>query len=133
MSAAEDVVLLRLGTQIAHARQQRGLTQSQLAEAIGIEARSMQRIESGRTAPSLVRLVDIGEVLGIPPGRLLDAALGLPTRKSGAPLSGKGQAQLAREEVTLPDRALRRVWDRLRPEQRELALKLLRVLASQGG
>ena len=54
-----------LSSKIYHARKQKGLTQEQLADAMGISSRWLQRIESGRQWPSgrllyrLVRYLDI--------------------------------------------------------------------------
>lgn len=115
--------LLRLGSQIAHVRHERGLTQAGLAEDVGIDARSVQRIEAGRTAPSLERLCAIAESLGVRPGSLLDAAVG--ARKN--PTSW---ATSAREETARAEASLQRTWDRVPPARRALALKMLRVLAT---
>jgi transcriptional regulator with XRE-family HTH domain len=125
MSSRNAVLPLRLGSQIAHVRHERGLTQAELAEDVGIDARSIQRIEAGRTAPSLQRLCAIAESLGVRPGALLDAATG--ARKGNPPL-----ATAARDEGPggRVDGSLLRAWERVPPRRRALAIKVLRLLAT---
>jgi transcriptional regulator with XRE-family HTH domain len=122
MSKRSATFLLRLGSQIAHVRHERGLTQAGLAEDVGIDARSIQRIEAGRTAPSLERLCAIAESLGVRPGSLLDAAVG--ARRNPTAL-----ATSARDESSRAETSLQRAWERVPATRRALALKMLRLLA----
>jgi len=55
---------VRIGHNIKVARAQQGLTQGQLAEALGIEPVTVSRIETGTHQPSISRLQQIAEVLG---------------------------------------------------------------------
>lgn len=55
---------VRIGQNIKLARAQQGLTQGQLAEALGIETVTVSRIETGAQQPSIGRLQQIAEVLG---------------------------------------------------------------------
>ncbi|MEJ8559835.1 helix-turn-helix transcriptional regulator [Yoonia sp. GPGPB17] len=48
------------------ARQQKGLTQAQLAEAIDKAFETISNIERGKTAPNFSTLYDIANVLGLP-------------------------------------------------------------------
>jgi len=56
----EELKALRIGTQLARLRQQRGLTQTQLAAKVGMSAPNISRIESSPasnlTLGTLVRL-----------------------------------------------------------------------------
>ncbi|WP_437653191.1 helix-turn-helix domain-containing protein [Sorangium sp. So ce1182] len=55
-------------------RQQRGITQEQLAEAAEIELRTMQSIEGGRQSVSLGTLVRLANALDVSPKVLLRGA-----------------------------------------------------------
>lgn len=52
----------RLGQSIAKQREQVGLTQEQLADAIGIGNEAVSRIERGIVEPSAVRLMEIADI-----------------------------------------------------------------------
>lgn len=54
-----------LGQNIASARRNRGWTQYELAEQVGIESVTVSRLETGASLPSIVRLADIADVLGV--------------------------------------------------------------------
>lgn len=126
MTARDDAFSLRLGTRITRARRARGWTQARLAEEIDIDARSLQRIEAGRTAPSLRRLQGIAEALGVSCGELLD---GTPSAKRPPTRQPKGaQDRSAEDERTS---ALLRTWSRLPASRRTLALAILAVLADE--
>lgn len=127
MNRRDDVLALRVGSRISAARHDRGLTQAELAEEVGIDARSLQRIEGGRTTPSLRRLCAIADVLRVPPGALLDTSV--PPRKRGRnPTTTARDAAPAGDE---PNASLLRVWARLAPSRRRTALKILRILAAE--
>ncbi|XXT25504.1 helix-turn-helix transcriptional regulator [Sorangium sp. So ce429] len=65
-------------------RQQRGITQEQLAEAAEIELRTMQAIDVGRQSMSLGTLVRLANALDVSPGVLLRSAE-MPEIKRGRP------------------------------------------------
>jgi transcriptional regulator with XRE-family HTH domain len=65
----EDFVL-RVTRRIAQIRKARGLTQDQLAEAMGTATRNVQRIEAGQNL-TLYTLSRIAAVLTVPPEDLL--------------------------------------------------------------
>ena len=52
-----------LGMKVSELRQQKGLTQEQLAELCEVSTRTVQRIESGEVAPRLFTLTNLGEAL----------------------------------------------------------------------
>jgi transcriptional regulator with XRE-family HTH domain len=61
---AKDKKLAKsLGALIAARRKSIGLTQSELAEVVGIEQESMSRIETGMITPSLSRLISLADAL----------------------------------------------------------------------
>jgi transcriptional regulator with XRE-family HTH domain len=59
-----------LGLRIKGLRKQKGLTQEQLAEQVGVDARHISRLETGAHYPSMETLESIAEVLGRPIGDL---------------------------------------------------------------
>lgn len=126
MNRWEEVLALRLGSRISAARHERGLTQAELAEEVGIDARSLQRIEGGRTTPSLKRLCAIAEVLRVSPGVLLDDVVAPRKRARNAT-----SARDAGPSTDEPGASLLRVWARIDPPRRRIALKILRVLATE--
>lgn len=64
----------QLGTALWMAREACGLTQAQVAERIGTEPETISRFERGATAPSIVRLLELSEVLGVTLASLLNSA-----------------------------------------------------------
>jgi transcriptional regulator with XRE-family HTH domain len=106
-------LLREIGRRVARARRDRGWTQERLAEAIGIEAVTMSRWETGDRALSISTLADVARVLGVRLGDLLDADRPLP-----APRHGAEQTELLR------------VFGRLPPARRELLLRLAHELAT---
>lgn len=72
--AEEQKLAKRLGALIAARRKSLGLTQGELAEAVGIEQESMSRIETGIITPSLSRLHSLADALDCPIETLLRPA-----------------------------------------------------------
>jgi transcriptional regulator with XRE-family HTH domain len=56
-----------LGTRIGDARRARGLTQQALADALGVDRKTVNRWETGRTTTLGPNLARLGEILGWPP------------------------------------------------------------------
>lgn len=52
-------------------RRERGLTQRELATAVGVARNTVARIECGNRAPSLALLVALAHALGVQPADLL--------------------------------------------------------------
>jgi transcriptional regulator with XRE-family HTH domain len=52
-----------IGARIAQRRQSEGLTQEQVAQALGIGPEAVSRIERGVVMPTLARLVELAEAL----------------------------------------------------------------------
>ena len=60
-----------IGTRIRAVRKERGMTQEQLAEAVGVGTTHISHIETGHTIPSLQVLIDIINVLNCSADKLL--------------------------------------------------------------
>lgn len=56
---------MTIGQTIKKLRKQRGLTQSQLGEAIGVTFQQVQKYESDKNTPSIDRIKDIAKVLNV--------------------------------------------------------------------
>ena len=56
----------KFGKKIRAARRKRGLTQTELAEMIGVIPQTISSYECGRTEPELIRLLLISNVLATP-------------------------------------------------------------------
>lgn len=60
-----------LGVMLRQQRNNRGLTQDDVAVAAGVDRRHYGRIESGQSKTSLTRLIVISKVLDVDPGSLV--------------------------------------------------------------
>jgi len=60
------------GTRLKRLRQRRGLTQQQLAAAVGVARVTVARVEIGAARPSLGLLERLARALGVKVSRLLD-------------------------------------------------------------
>ncbi|RSZ38215.1 XRE family transcriptional regulator [Variovorax sp. 553] len=65
-SYAGDPVLVALGAAIRRARKARGLSQEGLAEDSSVERAYMSSIERGLQNPSVMKLVQVANALGLP-------------------------------------------------------------------
>ncbi|QEM10188.1 helix-turn-helix domain-containing protein [Mucilaginibacter rubeus] len=61
----KEVLLKNLGERIRKIREQKGITQKQLAHTIGKDQQSVQRLETGRVNPSVYYLYEIAKGLEI--------------------------------------------------------------------
>jgi transcriptional regulator with XRE-family HTH domain len=66
MAVDTEDLAKRIGRAIAQARQQRGLTQEQVAERLGVEQETISRFERGAVLPPLARLAELAETLAVP-------------------------------------------------------------------
>ena len=64
--------LISLGARIKEVRLAKGMTQFELASALGKDHSSIARIESGRVNPSYLSLKELAKGLGVPLTTLLD-------------------------------------------------------------
>lgn len=105
-------IIQAVGGRVAQARRDRGFTQEQLAEAVGLEPVTLSRWETGHRALSLSTLASIAEVLGVSLGDLLDV-----TREVPAPAHGPEEAELLR------------LFGRITLSGRDVVLRVARELA----
>lgn len=70
--STSQLVVSKVGAAIAARRQVVGLSQLQVAHAIGVERETVARMEGGSIAPSLPRLAQLAEVLSYPIGAFFD-------------------------------------------------------------
>lgn len=115
MPRSRDQDLLEeVGRRVGLARRDRGWTQEALAEAIGIEAVTLSRLETGHRALSLTTLSRIGDTLGVSLGDLLDVDRSIP-----APEQSPEEAELLR------------LFGGLAPSARDAVLRMVRELAGR--
>lgn len=66
MPELEELIPVLFGQRIKELREQKGLTQEQLAEAIGVkDARTIRFWEAGTNAPKFANLIILAQVLGV--------------------------------------------------------------------
>ena len=106
-------LLQQIGQRVAQARRDRGWTQEQLAETVGVEPVTMSRWETGDRALSLSTLAAIASALEVPLGDLLDVTRDIPAAEH-APEEGE----------------LLRLYRGLSESQQDIILRLARDLAS---
>lgn len=68
----KDKICKILGTNIKKYRKLRNMTQENLAEAVGIEIKTLSLIETGRGFVSAKTLANLSEVLAIKPAKLFE-------------------------------------------------------------
>ncbi|MGO9321788.1 MAG: helix-turn-helix transcriptional regulator [Solirubrobacteraceae bacterium] len=68
---------LALGKAVRELREQRRLSQGELAAAVGVRERRIQALEAGRLDPDYVLLVRLAKALGVRAGALVIRAEGL--------------------------------------------------------
>ncbi|MFZ6711618.1 MULTISPECIES: helix-turn-helix domain-containing protein [unclassified Undibacterium] len=74
----ENQFAKRIGTALAKQRLNKGLTQEQVAELIGVEQETISRFERGATIPPLLRLIDLAELFKVPLDTLVRAGSSRP-------------------------------------------------------
>ncbi|WP_431226623.1 helix-turn-helix domain-containing protein [Burkholderia contaminans] len=109
MDEQQKAVLVRaIGQAIASRRAAAGLSQEQVAEALGITREAVSRMETGVAVPSVVRLAELGEIF--------DCAMeDLLTQASNRKLD---------QAVTVVE-----LLGRLKDEKRELLMRVIKELA----
>lgn len=72
MTEEQHVVLKGIGLNILHYRKQKGYTQQKLAELASYSKNYVQRVETGKSVPSVFLLLDLAKVLDIPIEKLFE-------------------------------------------------------------
>ena len=94
MNPEEKEFYLNLGKRIAGLRNERDLTQAQLAEVLGISQQQMLSFEKGRRRIAVVTLSILADVLGVDAQELIGVGTGRSSNKRGP--TPKLQRQLER-------------------------------------
>ena len=111
-----------VGRRVRLLRKQRGLSQQQLAEAIGVTFQQVQKYERGTNRISASTLVAISQCLAVRPADLLD---GFNTGEEVAPLN-PALGMAGAEDLLMGFAAIRS------PEVRRSLLRLVSAMARQG-
>ncbi|SDW53004.1 helix-turn-helix domain-containing protein [Roseicitreum antarcticum] len=111
MKHAVDV---HVGKRIRHRRWMLGMTQQQLADAVGIKFQQIQKYETGMNRVSASRLWDIANTLSVSVAFFFDEMLDADA-VDGAPdmdvLSSKEAMELVRAYSAIPEEQRRRLFD----------------------
>lgn len=87
---------MELGEKLSLLRKQRGMTQTELAEALDISRQAVSRWEQGMSEPSTANLIRIGQLFGVP----VDALVNVDAQ---SPPEAEAQAAEANPEETNPE------------------------------
>ncbi|MBE0454022.1 helix-turn-helix domain-containing protein [Roseovarius autotrophicus] len=105
---------IHVGKQIRHRRWLIGMTQQQLAEAVGIKFQQIQKYETGANRVSASRLWDIADALDVDISFFFD---GLSKEASGGSalpaeiITDKEALDLVRSYYAIPENQRRRLFD----------------------
>ena len=117
---------VHVGQKIRHRRWLVGMTQQQLASAVGIKFQQIQKYESGANRVSASRLWDISRAMNVPVSYFFEGL------EEGAP----GEAETTADTAVLQDKETAdviRAYYAIRPETRRRLLDLARALAEDEG
>lgn len=101
-----------VGKRIRHRRWMIGMTQQQLADAVGIKFQQIQKYETGANRVSASRLWDISQVLAVPMPFFFDGLeTGQPTGTGMDMAANKEAMDLVRVYNAIPETQRRRLFD----------------------
>jgi len=119
---------LHLGRRLRRRRRLLGLTQQQLASAVGIRFQQIQKYECGANRISAARLWQLAEALEIPIGYFYDGLAEAQTRKEREPIIAPQEPRsgevMARKETMDLIRAYYQLGERPRRRLLDLAKSL---------
>lgn len=110
-----------LGARARAVREERGWTQDQLAQAVGIEPATLSRYETARNAFTLDVLRRIAGALNVELIALLDIGRKVPRPKDVPPPPEMPSRRARGKE----EQAILAAWRRLTPKNRDLALRIV--------
>ena len=110
-----------VGQRIKELRLERGITQQELARALGISYQQVQKYENGANRVSAGRLYILAQAIGVRIGAFFEG-LGTPAAARRLSLTNEETIQVAKELAAIRD-----------PRVRSTIRSLLRVLASSNG
>lgn len=90
---------LHLGKRLRRRRRLLGLTQQQLAAAVGVRFQQIQKYECGANRISAARLWQLSEALEVPVSYFYDGLSSAPVRQEAPPEQRGGDGMLARKET----------------------------------
>ena len=108
---------VHVGKRIRHRRWLVGVTQQQLAEAVGIKFQQIQKYETGMNRVSASRLWDIAEALSVPVSFFFEgledqgAGAADDTNLPGDILKDKEALELVRSYYAIPETQRRRLFE----------------------
>lgn len=91
-----------LGSRLRAVREQRRLTIDQIASFTGLSKGFLSRVERDLTSPSVSSLITICQVLGVPPGQMLEAPEVQMVTLSDAPAVSLGGEGITEKLLTPP-------------------------------
>jgi transcriptional regulator with XRE-family HTH domain len=116
---------LHLGRRLRRRRRLLGLTQQQLASAVGIRFQQIQKYECGANRISAARLWQLSEALEIPIGYFYDGLTEAQARREReAPIENRSGEVMARKETMDLIRAYYQLGERPRRRLLDLAKSL---------
>lgn len=65
MNLTDEEIVIKLGQQMKAIRTRKGLTQSNVADACGIEESAYRRVENAGTSPTLKTILSIAKALDV--------------------------------------------------------------------
>lgn len=77
-----------ISSNIRQLRKKAGYTQIELAEKLEVSIATLRRWEAGETAPNGTRIIELAEILGVPPDEIV----------SGGEVSGRARNMIPAEE-----------------------------------
>lgn len=116
MTEEEKNVAKSLGRSLAQARLLKQLTQEQVAEHLGVEQETISRFERGATFPSIPRLLNLGQLYGVPIDHLIRGSSTRPIDLS-QDMTEK-ISQLSREDREWVHNWINQLCERLRPPKK---------------
>lgn len=105
----------KLGPRLAERRRELGLTQSVMAERMGIAEESLSRLESGRVVPTIERLIQFCDVLGLSLDDVLRQVSAVPSDEAKVLMKSIEDLTPAQREVVLAN--ARNLADLLRSQK----------------
>lgn len=124
--AGKHPVDLHVGKRLRHRRWMTGMTQQQLADAVGIKFQQIQKYESGANRVSASRLWDLSQALTVPVSFFFE---GLEDNSAAKPANETLNPDLLDDKETLD---LLRAYYALDEEPRRRLLDLTKSLTENG-
>ncbi len=115
---------VHVGKRVRHRRWMIGMTQQQLAEAVGIKFQQIQKYETGMNRVSASRLWDISDALDVPVAFFFEGLDGAEESATGAAATAQGDMLVDKEALELV-----RSYYAIPENQRRCLFELARVLS----